>query len=404
VKGSFKLAVPLLAALAVAACSGGSSNLPFSSSGSPAATHVLPSWLNVAHAACTGVRIGQAQCDVLISNKGAQHGTSPAGLSATDLEKAYNLPSTAKGKGASVYIVDAYDNPNVASDLAEYRSVMGLPTAKFNKYNQEGDKSGYPSGSEGWGVEIDLDTQMVSASCPNCTVNLIEANSSNWSDLETAEVEAVKLGGTIVTNSYDGTGGSESDYDTKGVTYLASAGDGGLGLVDPATFDSVVAVGGTDLFPDTGVKRGWTETIWGDSGGGCSNTDETKPKWQTDKDCSYRTGNDVSAVADIEVAEYDTYGEGGWFQVGGTSVSSPLIAGMFALAGNSTKQTGGENLWNDFTKLKLKKQEKQKNIYYISQGSDGQCNSEYLCEAGTKQYGIYSGPGGWGSPHGLGDL
>ncbi len=400
-KGPFKLAAPLLAALAVAACSaGGSSNLPVSTEGAPAATHVVPNWTTLAHAACPGLRMEQAQCDALISNKGAQPNYS--GLSAADLESAYGLPSKTGGKGASVYIVDAYDNPDVTSDLTEYRSTMKLPAAKFNKYNQEGQKSGYPSGSPGWGVEIDLDVEMVSASCPNCTINLIEANSSQWSDLEAAEAEAVKLGGTIVSNSYSGEGGSESSYDSKGVTYLASAGDSGYsgGLIDPATFQSVVAVGGTAL-SQASNKRGWNETIWNGADGGCSTTQEPKPSWQTDKGCKYRTGDDISAQASIEVAEYDTYSEGGWFLVGGTSVASPLLGGMYALAGNSTKQTGGENLWKAFTKLSFKKQEKSKNIYYISSGSDGSCTQQYLCTAGTKEYGIFSGPGGWGTPHGV---
>jgi subtilase family serine protease len=354
-------------AFALAACSsGGGTNV-----GAPLG--VAPSG---GTQACPGIRIGQAQCDVLIGNQGAQP-NSVAGLTAADLENAYNLPSTSKGKGyGGVFIVDAYDNPNVASDLAEYRSVMGLPKAKFNKYNQEGDKSGYPSGSEGWGVEIDLDTQMVSASCPNCTVNLIEANSSNWSDLEAAENEAVKLGGNIITNSYSGTGGTSSSFGDKGVEYLASAGDGGTGIEEPAGYDSVVAVGGTDLVKSSTNKRGWTETIWAESGGGCE-TGEKKPPWQLHnkyaKNCSGRQANDVSAVADIEVAEYDTYGEGGWFQVGGTSVSSPLCAGIFALAGNATKQDGGRTFWQA---------KHHKYLYVVDER--------------------YTAQGGWGSPDGIG--
>lgn len=390
-KGSLKLVAPLLVALGAAACSaGGSSSIPSGQMGMQA----IPAWqaTHAAHAACSGSRDHQAQCDVLISNKGATPNIS--GITAANMEAAYKLPIT-KGSGANVYIVDAYDNPNVESDFAAYRSGMGLPAGTLNKYNQNGQMSGYPQGSTGWGVEIDLDVEMVSASCPLCTVNLIEANSSSWSDLETAEKEAVTLGGTIVTNSYSGTGGSESDYDTSGVTYLASAGDSRYGLIDPATFDSVVAIGGTELSATTQNKRGWNEVIWPDSGGGCSSTDEPKPTWQKDPSCSYRTGNDVSAQANTNTAEYDTYGEGGWFEVGGTSVASPLIAGMYALAGNSTKQDGGENLW------KLKKKKLKKEIWAITSGSDGSCGGSYLCTAGTGQFGQYSGPGGWGSPDGV---
>jgi subtilase family serine protease len=356
----------------------------------------IPQWLanHSAQPACGGSRVGQAQCDVLIENGGAH--SMYAGWSAKDLEAAYDLPSATKGKGQKVFIVDAYDNPDVVSDFAVYRKGQGLPVGKINKYNQDGQQSNYPSNSPGWGVEIDLDVEMASASCPNCEVDLVEANSNAWTDIEAAEQEAVKLGGTIVSNSYDGSGASESDYDSKGVTYLASSGDGGLGLYDPATFQRVIAVGGTFLNNASG-KRKYSEVVWTDSGGGCSDTGEAKPAWQKDPDCTYRTGSDVGAVA-VNASEYDTDSEGGWITVDGTSISSPLTAGMVALAGNSTKQTGGENLWK-LTKAKLKK-----DIYPVTSGSDGSCGGEYLCTAGTKQFGIYSGPTGWGTPHGVGGL
>ncbi len=401
-KGRLKVVAPIVAALAVAACSAGSSpGMPLSEGGIGAQAIHIPQWQanNSAHAACGGSRIGQAQCDVLIANGGAH--SMYAGWSAKDLEAAYDLPSSTKGKGQNVYIVDAYDNPDVANDFAAYRKGMGLPAGTLNKYNQDGQMSNYPQGSPGWGVEIDLDVEMASASCPKCTIDLVEANSNAWTDIEAAETEAVKLGGTIVSNSYDGSGASESDYDTKGVTYLASAGDSGYGIFDPATFQRVIAVGGTFLNNASG-KRKYGEVVWTDSGGGCS-IGTTKPKWQKDPDCASRTANDVAAVA-VNATEYDTYSEGGWITVDGTSISSPLVAGMVGLAGNSTKQDGGKNLWNAFSKLSFKKQQKDKNIYYISSGSNGQCGGEYLCTAGTGQFGIYSGPTGWGTPDGVGAL
>jgi hypothetical protein len=346
-----------------------------------------------ARPACSGSRRGQAQCDVLVEN-GGPHPTY-SGLDAKELEAAYNLP-IAKGKGQSVYIVDAFDNPDVAGDFAAYRKGMGLPAGTLNKYNQEGQTSNYPTNSPGWGVEIDLDVEMASASCPKCTIDLVEANSNAWSDIEAAEAEAVKLGGTIVSNSYDGSGANESYYDTKGVTYLASAGDSGLGLYDPATFQAVIAVGGTFLSSAKG-KRKYRDVVWPESGGGCSATDEAKPFWQKDPDCKYRTGNDVAAVA-VDAAEYDTDSEGGWITVDGTSISSPLVAGMVALAGNSTKQDGGEMLWT------LSKAEQRKYLYRVTEGSDGDSCHDYLCECGTKQFGRFCGPAGWGTPDGVGAL
>lgn len=354
-----------------------------------------------ARAACGGSRIGQAQCDVLIETK-AVHTTSYSGWGAKDLEAAYDLPIF-KGKGRSVYVVDAYDNPDAVSDFAAYRSEMGLPKGTLNKYNQEGKKCGKacckrhcpPDGSGGWGIEIDLDVEMASVGCPNCTINLVEANTNSWSDIETAEAQAVKLGATIVSNSYSGSGADESYYDTQGVTYVASAGDFSYGVYDPATFQAVIAVGGTVLSVAHG-KRGFKDVVWPDTGGGCSSTGEPKPTWQHDPDCAYRTANDVAAVA-VGVAEYDSYNAGGWIQVQGTSISSPLIAGMVGLAGNSTKQNGGEMLWT------LSKAQQKKDLYPVTQGSDGSGGS-YLDTCGTKQFGRYCGPGGWGTPHGVGAL
>jgi hypothetical protein len=397
--GLLRLGAPLLAALAVAACNaGGSSTMPGTPGGMTAGGAALPNWLvsNSAKPACAGSRIGHAQCEVLLENAGPLQ-PAVAGWGANNIEAAYNLPSSTNGSGQIVAIVDAYDNPDVASNIATYRSEYGLPAANFTKYNQNGQQSNYPRGSVGWGLEIDLDVQMVSAACPLCTIYLVEANSSNWSDLETAEKEAVTLGATIVSNSYSGTGASESDYDTAGVTYLASAGDSGYGLADPATFKSVVAVGGTELHA-SGSK--YTETVWPDSGGGCSSTHESKPSWQTDPKCTYRTGNDASAVAS-GVAEYDTDGYGGWVTVGGTSVSSPLLGGVFGLAGNATSQDGGKNLWT------LNPSQLANDLHTIASGSVIHCPTKklaktYLCKAGTRQFGQYSGPSGWGTPNGVG--
>jgi subtilase family serine protease len=351
---------------------------------------------------CNGSRYGMAQCDVLIRRGRVKPdgGSGPGGgYTPSQLESAYNLPSTSNGSGEIVAIVDAYDNPNVASDLSYYRSYFGLPAANLVKYNQDGQQSNYPQGDPYWGVEIDLDVEMVSVSCPKCTIYLVEANASNWNDMEAAEAEAVNLGAHIVSNSYNGEGADEKYYDAKGVAYLASAGDSGYdngpyGLGDPVSFPTVVGVGGTSLTQGSS-SRGWTETVWGGSGAGCSK--ELKPKWQHDPGCKFRTANDVSAVADPSTgpAEYDTYGYGGWFVVGGTSVSSPLVAGIFGLAGNATSQNGGKTFWS-------KKHEGSKDLFPITSGSDGNCSPRYLCTAGTDEFRDYSGPAGWGTPNGIG--
>ncbi len=137
-----------------------------------------------------------------------------AGWAPADLQARYKLPSSTKGSGQIVAIVDAYDNPNVASDLATYRSNYDLGTANFTKYNQQGKTGNYPQGNTGWGIQIDLDVEMVSASCPLCTIYLIEANSADGSDLAASVREAVKLGVHIVNTSW-GCAGSDAACQRK---------------------------------------------------------------------------------------------------------------------------------------------------------------------------------------------
>jgi subtilase family serine protease len=405
VNGPIKLVAPLLAALAIAACNaGGSSNMPAAPGQSTAQTHTqsgMPEWQakGLARPACPQV-VGKPTCLALVQN--ATPGMAPdvSGWTPSNIQARYDLPSSTNGSGQIVGIVDAYDNPDVATDIAAYRSEFGLGTAKFYKYNESGQQSNYPSGSVGWGVEIALDVEMVSAACPLCTIYLIEANSSDSSDLQTAELEAVKLGAKIVSNSWICYGSNScvdaSDFSQKGILYLAASGDEGYDHNgNPESLASVVSVGGT-VMSETSSK--YSEVVWDDAGGGCSNngsgTGVTKPTWQTDPDCKYRTDADVSAVA-WNMAEYDTYGYPGWFTVGGTSVASPLTAAVFGLAGNSSSQNAGEGFW------KAKKKKQKKDLHVITSGSDGSCGGEYLCEAGTGQFKTYAGPTGWGTPDGI---
>jgi subtilase family serine protease len=328
---------------------------------------------------------GFARCDALLINNGKVQPDEP-GWQPLDFQTRYKLPIT-KGSGQIVAIVDAYDNPNAATDLATYRTEYGLGTANFAKYNQTGQQSNYPAGNKGWGLEEDLDIEMVSASCPKCTIYLVEANGADTNDLDTAEAEAVTLGAHVVSNSWGGGSVVGSYFDTPGVVYLASAGDSGYGTQAPADLASVVAVGGTVLAKSgSGV---YSEMAWRGTGSGCA-TGVAKPAWQHDTGCTFRTMNDVSAVA-MQVSEYDSYQEGGWFTVAGTSVSSPLVSGVFGLAGNAKKLDAGKKFWS------LKKKARKKDLNDITTGTNGSCGN-YLCTAGPG----YDGPTGWGTPKGIG--
>jgi subtilase family serine protease len=387
----------IVTAIALAAC--GSNGVPATtvqSIGNVAPTS-LQSLMRTARRACPDVRPNEAQCDVLILKTGVQ--PALAGWGPSDLQAAYSLPSSSKGAGQTVAIVDAYDNPNVASDLAAYRAYFGLGTANFTKYNQTGQTSNYPgscAGNDDWCLEIDLDVEMVSAICPKCTIDLIESNTSSLNDLGAAEAETVKLGTHIVSNSWGcytpGCTWHSRAFQSPGVVYLAAAGDIHYGSYPPARFANVISVGGTILEK---VGSRYKENVWPWTSGGCAHG-VLKPSWQHDPGCKGRTANDVAAVA-YEVAEYDTYNsEGGWFTAGGTSIATPILASIYALAGNASSQHAGEAFWT------LTKPQRQKYLHTINEGSNGLCKKKYLCTAGTGQYSTYSGPTGWGTPNGIG--
>ena len=223
-----------MAAAMLAGCAGSQSPIgaPGVASGSAATVvHVMPEWQakGLARAVCPQV-VGKPTC-LALTTEGIRPACvgSKCGWAPIDFQTRYKLPIS-NGSGQIVAVVDAGDNPNTATDIAEYRSEFGLGTANFSKYNQEGQQSNYPSYT-GWNVEIDLDIEMVSASCPLCTIYLVEANSADSDDIEAAEVEAVKLGAHIVSNSWICYGSinclDKSDFDKKSVTYLGSGGDAG---------------------------------------------------------------------------------------------------------------------------------------------------------------------------------
>jgi N-acetylneuraminic acid mutarotase len=295
-----------------------------------------------------------------------------------------------------VAIVDAGDDPSAEADLGMYRAQYALPpctTANgcFEKVNQDGEQGSYPPSNGDWPVEESLDIDMVSAACPNCHILLVEANSADVADLGTAEDEAVALGAKYVSNSY-GTGDQSDElqwdayYNHPGVAVTASAGDDGYGVEYPAASPYVTAVGGTTLTQDPSVPRGWSETAWSGTGSGCS-AYEPKPAWQTDTGCANRTVADVSAVADPNtgVAVYDS-GDGGWLVVGGTSVASPLIASVYALAGQPASNYPSAYPYANAAALND-----------VTSGSNGTCTPAYLCTASPG----YDGPTGLGTPNGV---
>lgn len=332
---------------------------------------------------------------------------SPTGYGPSDLQDAYGLTDAASssGSGETIAIVDAYDDPNAAADLAKYRTYYGLPACTvangcFKKVSQSGSTTSLPSADSGWAEEESLDLDMASAVCPNCKILLVEATSSSMANLGKAVNEAVTLGAKFVSNSYGGSeSSSDTSYDTSyfkhaGVAITVSAGDEGYGAEYPAASKYVTSVGGTALSTSS-TTRGWTEKVWNTSstegtGSGCSAYD-AKPTWQTDTGCAKRTISDVSAVADpaTGVSVYDSYGvTAGWYTFGGTSASAPIIAAVYALAGTpGSSDYPASYPYADTSALND-----------VTSGSNGTCSSSaaYLCTAKSG----YDGPTGLGTPQG----
>jgi subtilase family serine protease len=229
---------------------------------------------------------------------------------------------------------------------------------------------------------------MVSAICPNCKIVLVEASSATYLNLGSAETRAMKYNPIAISNSY---GGGESPlYDqfynpgSKRIAIIASSGDSGYGVQFPASSEHVTAVGGTSLTRDSSTRQ-FSETAWNGAGSGCS-AYFPEPSWQRALNlpgCSNRMVADVAAVADPNTGVLVYFGSN-WWRFGGTSVASPIIAGVYALSKNPSTSAPYSF---------------PQDLFDVTSGSNGSCGS-YLCTAGAG----YDGPTGLGTPNGLGSF
>ena len=310
----------------------------------------------------------------------------------------------------------------------------------------------------GWAVEISLDIETARAVCQNCHIALVEGESPSYANLEAAEDAAVGLGAGEVSNSWAGPECAEREclpdsaaFNHPGVVITVAAGDDGyLNWLEqprsayanfPASSPQVVAVGGTRLETGPAGKRE-AESVWNDGGesegvkdghgaggGGCSVQFEAQP-WQREvADWSSVGCGDKRAVADVS-ADADPYtgvpvydsGPGHecetahvhWCTYGGTSVASPLIAAVFALAGgaNGVKYPA-KTLYENAAKS-------PGSLYDVTEGSNGECLSPFnegkrlagctsieegqtSCEAQSICLARpgYDGPTGVGTPDGI---
>ena len=376
------------------------------------------------------VKIGDGIATAHVARAGANATIGPAGgLTPSDLATAYGFNATGSGASQTVGIIDWGNDPTIAADLNAFDSQYHLSACTTTDgclriLNQLGQTSPLPTDQGGAG-EISLDVESVHSVCRQCKIDLIEVTSNSFSDTGAGVNEAVKLGATEVSNSYGGpdtTGGAlayAADYNHPGVVITASSGDHGYYGFDywpdtpsggpaatqqapefPAELATVVSVGGTSLYLNQNGTR-QSETVWnedgakdhdeelagaplGASGGGCS-LFVTAQAWQRDltawpkTDCgTNRLDNDVSAVADPYTG-FDTYntsdGGTGWGTIGGTSLASPVIAAMYALAGGANGVT--------YPALTLYGHLGTPSLYNVTALGNGFCGGEGAAQCGN---------------------
>ena len=331
--------------------------------------------------------------------------TPPAtGKTPTDIQAAYNIAGLNPG-GRTVAIVDAYGYPNLERDLGVYRAQFGLPACTVSngclKIMDQNGGSKLPRFDSGWADETALDVDAVSAACPGCKILVVQASTPSMANLGTAVATAARQPGVVaISNSYGGGDSADSSYGAyynhPGIAVTASTGDNGYtGSSYPSSSSYVTAVGGTSLFRATSA-RGWSESAWSGAGSGCSTVNAALPAAAAfGTGCSKRASADVSAVADpqtgLSVYAPTSSTASSWAQYGGTSLSSPLIAAMYALSGNTGSSS---TLANSFPYSHTG------NFNDVTSGSTGSCPVTQWCLAGTG----WDGPTGVGTPNGVAGL
>lgn len=335
--------------------------------------------------------------------------TSPTGYSPSQIRHAYGFDTLSNtGSGQIIGIVDAFDDPTAASDLKTFITTFGLtmmnglpgtpscsvsagPHPCFQKVYAQSK----PRTDSGWALEISLDVQWAHTVAPGADILLVEAKTNSFSNLLGAVDAAVSGGAKVVSMSWGGSEfSSESSYDfhfnKSGVTFTASSGDSGTGVIYPAVSPYVVGVGGTSLPLDGSGNLTGAETAWSGSGGGISSI-ESEPGYQTNYPIPNTGGKrgvpDVSYNADPNtgVSVYDStryQGQAGWWQVGGTSAGAPQWAALIALADQGRGSSLSSNSLSSSPEYNAASGSAYSSNYRdITSGTNGSCAT--TCSAAT---------------------
>jgi subtilase family serine protease len=377
---------------------------------------------------------------------------TPQGYSPQDLAKAYHLPDFSVGAKKNIAVISVGAYPTLENDLGVYRKQFGLSSCTtangcLKIVDYHGDKALESNQflqfvEEPYALETALDVEMAAASCPTCSITVVQIpmdlkkmleaalvgkSGELADDFGTAVETGVKLGASAVSMSYGLPTGMDAEYlatgkpaqqlKKPGVAIVAASGDGGYqsgAQMWPQELPWVVSVGGTTMNRDTYAQTAWGgdyaskqtgKTQWVGPGSGCAMNlppAEGQPKTISDLCKGHRASTDISAVADPHtgVSIYDSYypwsGRDGaqmqsWHVAGGTSAATPIIAGLYARGGHTDDVLGPNTLYTA----------KPGTFANITTGSNAKSGcpdvAPAICTAGPG----WNGPTGLGVPQGL---
>ena len=266
----------------------------------------------------------------------------------------------ATGGTKAIAVVDYGHNSTLQADFNTFTAQYGLPSQTLIFQCACG--SCPSNDGTGWDLETALDVEYAHAMAPNAQLIVSEFCSDPLGDgaeTNASHYIATNYGAGEVSNSWGynggenwcGSGSCELSYDSNfiqnGVVFFVSAGDAGLGTAYPSVSPNVVSVGGTTITRD-GSGNFTGESCWSGSGGGISQYEPLPPYQQpiVSKTGPHRGTPDWAADASPAsgAAVYSTTACGGWCKVGGTSLSSPLLAGYTNFAGHFVNRTINELL------------------------------------------------------------
>jgi subtilase family serine protease len=290
------------------------------------------------------------------------HSAVPIGLTPQQVRDAYGFNNVTfgsvvgDGSGQTIAIVDAFNAPNMMSDLATFDRTFGLPDPPSLHVIQQQKGKKLPKNDKGWSQEISLDVEWAHAIAPGANIVLIETVSAAelFNGVDYARrlpgVSVISLSAAATENKQEASIDSlfTTPYGHSNETFVVSSGDNGAKPQYPSSSPNVLSVGGTSL--TLGWNGEWYragETVWSGSGGGRSQF-EGLPSFQNGLGLATRGTPDVSYDGNPSTgfAVYDSYGLGGWGKFGGTSAGAPQWAALLAIVDQGRALGGKASLAN----------------------------------------------------------